>query len=101
MDKKLKELIKNKKISDKDLLAFAEAFTVASLDTDQNPNVDAEDVAAETATDNTFTMAEMDARIAKAIADDRKTAAKEQPELGPTKLENDRAEPRYRVLKMK
>ena len=93
-------MIKNKKISDKDLLAFAEAFKVESLDTDEKPDVDAEDSEAGTS-DNTFTKAELDAMIAKAVADSLQTAAKEQPELGATKIVNDRAEPRYRVLKMK
>jgi len=99
MDKKIKELIKEKKITDQDLIKFASAFKVESLDTDKNPNEDAEDTGAGTSVDNTFTEKELKEMIAKAVADDRKTAAKEQPELG-SKLENNRKEPRYRVLKM-
>ena len=101
MNKILKQKISAKKATDEQLLAFLDSLPEPDIESDSKDSQDAEEVAAETATkDNTLTMKEIKVMIASAVAEDRKTNAKDQPELGPPKLENDRAEPRYRVLKM-
>ncbi len=101
MDKRLKTLIKDKKISDEALLAFAEAFTVESVDTDENP--DAPDTSAGETVDGdreAFTEKELKAMIDKAVAEAKANDAPAQPLQTDFSIVNDRKEPRFRVLKM-
>lgn len=103
MNKTLKQLISSKKISDEDLLAFANAFNKEPESQSGSENSDAPDTpAGETADGNkdSFTMDELNEIIAKQVAVINKTKAQEQPSYVP-KIDNKReGKPTYRVLKM-